>query len=719
MVVHPRDRLYELLPAVYRSRDAGQGEPLRALLTIIGDELARIETDIADLYDDWFIETCAEWLIPYIGDLLGVRPLHELTAVTDMSLRAYVANTLRYRRRKGTAPVLEQLARDITGWPCRVVEYFERLVTTQHLNHIRLYSPATASLRNANRLELTNSPLATLNHTAEVRRIEIGRGRYNIPNLGLHLWRLQPYVVQGVTPQPVTDPPDGRYWFSPLGNDIPLFNRPRTELEITQLANEPDLPVPLRRRALADDLTALRRGLIGDSTHLSPVRPAFQIAIPDGTGVLKPIPAAEILICDLGDWSRPPNSVSHGTQSFPIRVAVDPQRGRIAFPDGVLPDDLLVNYTYGFAADIGGGPYSRHSTLISPTPGDFTATVARRSTADVTTLAAALAAWSTSSASVGVITILDSATYAEDLTITMTPDRTLIVQAADGQRPLIRLLNPLRIVGNGDRATLNLNGLWLEGGIELSAGSLERLVIQHCTLVPGWRIDATGTPQFPNRPSIQAVAPNPDLRVELTRSISGALYLGEDADGLLAYDSIVDAFAPAMPACAAGAGGEKIGPPASFVRCTVYGEVRVRQTNLISESLMLGRVLAARRQIGCSRFSFLALGSRAPRRFRCQPDLALAAEAAARGRPLAALTAAQRQAITLSVTPSFTSTRFGHPAYMQLARTCPISIIQGAEDGNEMGAFYLIQQTYRLTNLQIALNEYLRVGLAAGVWFVT
>jgi len=719
MVIHPRDRLYELLPAVYRSRDAEQGEPLRALLTIIGDELARIETDIADLYDDWFIETCAEWLIPYIGDLLGVRPLHELTAVTDLSLRAYVANTLRYRRRKGTAPVLEQLARDVTGWPCRVVEYFERLVTTQHLNHIRLHSPATASLRDANRLELTNSPLTTLNRTAEVRRIEIGRGRYNIPNLGLHLWRLQPYVVQGVMPQPVTDPPDGRYWFSPLGNDIPLFNRPRTELEITQLASEPDLPVPLRRRALADDLTALRRGLISDSTYLSLVRPAFQIAVPDGTGTLRPIPAAEILICDLGNWRRPPTSIAYGPQSFPIRVAVDPQRGRIAFPAGIIPSDLLVNYTYGFVADIGGGPYSRHSTLVSPTPGDFAATVSRRSTADVTTLAAALAAWSTSSASVGVITILDSATYAEDISTTMSPGRTLVIQAADGQRPLIRLINPLRIVGNGDRATLTLNGLWLEGGIELAAGSLERLVIQHCTLVPGWRIDATGAPQFPDRPSIRAVAPNPDLRVELSRSISGALYLAEDADGLLAYDSIIDAFAPARPACAAGAGGEKIGPPASFVRCTVYGEVRVRQTDLISESLMLGRVLAARRQIGCSRFSFLAPRSRVPRRFRCQPDLALTAEAAARRQPLSALTATQRQAITLSVTPSFTSTRFGHPAYMQLARACPLPIIQGAEDGNEMGAFYLVQQTYRLTNLQIALNEYLRVGLAAGVWLVT
>ena len=71
-----RDRLYELLPAIYRIRDAENGEPLHALLTIMGDELARIEDDIAGLHDDWFIETCAEWVIPYIGDLLGVRGLH-------------------------------------------------------------------------------------------------------------------------------------------------------------------------------------------------------------------------------------------------------------------------------------------------------------------------------------------------------------------------------------------------------------------------------------------------------------------------------------------------------------------------------------------------------------------------------------------------------------------------------------------------------------------
>ena len=67
------DRLYQLLPAIYRIRDAEQGEQLRALLSLISDELASVEADIQGLYENWFVETSDEWVVPYIGDLLGVR----------------------------------------------------------------------------------------------------------------------------------------------------------------------------------------------------------------------------------------------------------------------------------------------------------------------------------------------------------------------------------------------------------------------------------------------------------------------------------------------------------------------------------------------------------------------------------------------------------------------------------------------------------------------
>ncbi len=138
-----KDRLYDLLPAVHRVRDAeGRAEgvegnlPLKSLLSIVAREVDVVEEELAQLYDDQFVETCAEWIVPYIGDLVGVGGLHDLKEAA--SRRAQVANTVAYRRRKGTAAILEGLARDATGWPAHAVEFFRYLVTTQHVNHVRL-----------------------------------------------------------------------------------------------------------------------------------------------------------------------------------------------------------------------------------------------------------------------------------------------------------------------------------------------------------------------------------------------------------------------------------------------------------------------------------------------------------------------------------------------------------------------------------------------------
>src|ERR1700730_3536765 len=128
------ERLYSLLPAVYRLHDEQQGGPLRALMSLIAQEFEALEENVEQLYDDQFIETCEDWVAPYIGDLIGYRPLHGVFPAVA-SPRAEVANTIGYRRRKGTAAMLEQLARDVTGWPARTVEFFEQLATTQYMNH--------------------------------------------------------------------------------------------------------------------------------------------------------------------------------------------------------------------------------------------------------------------------------------------------------------------------------------------------------------------------------------------------------------------------------------------------------------------------------------------------------------------------------------------------------------------------------------------------------
>ena len=113
-----RSELYELLPAIYRIRDAERGEPLKTLLSVIADQVGVLEEDLAQLYDDQFIETCAPWVVPYIGDLIGYRTLHNVVPKIG-NQRAEVAHTIAFRRRKGTAAMLEQLARDVTGWNAR------------------------------------------------------------------------------------------------------------------------------------------------------------------------------------------------------------------------------------------------------------------------------------------------------------------------------------------------------------------------------------------------------------------------------------------------------------------------------------------------------------------------------------------------------------------------------------------------------------------------
>src|SRR5258708_3998901 len=130
------DRIYNLLPAIYRIRDAQQGEPLKALLSVIADQVAVLEESLEQLYDDQFIETCAEWAVSYLGDLIGYRGVHD-ASVPRLSARAAVAHTINFRRRKGTAAVLEQLAHDVTGWYARAVEFFLLLGWTQHMNHVR------------------------------------------------------------------------------------------------------------------------------------------------------------------------------------------------------------------------------------------------------------------------------------------------------------------------------------------------------------------------------------------------------------------------------------------------------------------------------------------------------------------------------------------------------------------------------------------------------
>src|SRR5437764_1602969 len=135
------DRLFELLPVVYRQRDEEHRHALRDLLRVIAEQVNVIEDDIAQLYENWFIETCREWVVPYIGDLVGYEvpassgALHSARRTRAIAPRRAVANYLRDLRRRGTLPLLEELAEDVGGFSAHATEYYTLLGRTQSLNH--------------------------------------------------------------------------------------------------------------------------------------------------------------------------------------------------------------------------------------------------------------------------------------------------------------------------------------------------------------------------------------------------------------------------------------------------------------------------------------------------------------------------------------------------------------------------------------------------------
>ena len=251
-VTSSRDRLYDLLPQVHRQRDEQLGWPLRDLLRVIGEQVNVVEDDIRQLYDDWFIETCQDWVVPYIGDLAGYEPVQEAgepgTTAQDrqrnkiLTPRREVARTIQSRRRRGTLALLEELSRDTAGWPARAVEFYRSLGFFQSLNCPHLDRGRTADVRQMNELDLLDGPFNGLAHTVDVRRIDSARtvGRYNLPSAGVFVWRLKEYPVTGG--QCACHEEDGlpsAFSFSFLGNDAPLYARLELKAIPTTLPKSP------------------------------------------------------------------------------------------------------------------------------------------------------------------------------------------------------------------------------------------------------------------------------------------------------------------------------------------------------------------------------------------------------------------------------------------------------------------------------------------------
>ena len=678
------DRLFALLPAFLRLADAEAGRqhrpagdprdiedfgPLRTLASLLAREAQIVDEGLDDHYDNAFIETCAPWVIPYLGELLGVRGLADIPEGIDM--RARVANTLELRARKGTLGALEQAAADSSGWPVHAVEFWKLLAHAQTMRLPHLTMGRTIDMRARPDLARLGTAFERTARNVEVRRIETEGGRWNLGNIGLYLWRLRPVSISRHRALPVSGRRDFR--FHPLGCDAQLFTRPVAGTDLVH-------PAAIKRAIMAEDPTAY----VGDNRS---------IRIWVGGTEVDP---TTICAANLGSRAAPGAPEPEWTRTGGISglTLVDPELGRLVVdPDLSGPVDVSCHFAQ--ALELGGGEHERAAsigTLNAPT---------------VIAPSANIATAINGAGGAGVFTLNRSTRYTANGTINVPAGQSLRLVARNGAFPTIRIGNNGLRFDLGAEATVELNGLRLfRRGISVT-GDGAALELVDCTLVPGRELDTSGAPTNPGARSLNCEMVGASLRMD--RCITGPIRVAEDMDVRLG-ECILDANDPDEIAFTHTPGAERV--TASFDRCTIFGRVitsafadgaRVRPDGFgvatgaderlaTSDTLFVARtdpgVEAAFRQVGCIRFSYVPPGAVVPRLYRC----------------------------TRSPEPIFEATRYTDPAYMVLDPCTDPAILRGAEDGDQMGAYNRAAWGARADNIRRSIDDFLRFGHAAGTF---
>ena len=778
-------RLFALLPAHIRDRDAREGQALAGLFQVLGRASAELDAELDRLFDALFVETAPAAALPGFAALVGAPAFAALPSGEPP--RAFIANLLRFRRGKGTARVLADLAQDVTGEGAVAVEYYQRLARLAHLIDLRPDRPACADLRPGDMASRAGRAVDAAARLADLRSTTRAAGRHHVPMVGLHLLRplappfpapplsaaaLTPADLAGVPPLrpwPVAGVEQAGYWqlSAQPGRKLCLFNPDRrAEAVAAGLAGRQQpqhLPDRLRRLPLHLETEALRHaaleGRVAEQLWFTDEGlPLALFARRQGQMAFARLPPEQLLICNLDDdpptpGDRPsasrahqwvtgglPTATSHSASSM-IALGFDPATGRAIAP---LPGagmteivELRAAYATGIGRAIGAGPQDRNDPEVpfeirdSGTLRNLVRIVdatapAAGGPADqlrtVPTLADALGDIAVGGAGKRAFVILnrcDRDTTAT--TIDLHPGVTLHLIAAQWRpKKLVPGLadDPDRlgyIVRRERRFTLDaalivkaaappgpdeapgelvIDGLELTQGLALAANAASGLWLRHVTL------------RNPGTAALTAAAFQ-GLAIRIDDSICGPLSLepGDETGRIAISGSILSPDGAALPVVAA----DQL--DATLCDVTLFGPARLKSVEATG-CLFNGPLTVLHKQQGCLRFCYLAPGSQGPRRFRCQPDLALAAAADRKG---AGLSLAEAGAATLGATPLFLDTDLDEPTCALLHPLCPDGTRNGGEGGTEIGAMGPWAAGLRRANLMHLFDDFTPFGLETAI----
>lgn len=723
---HYEEKIWALIPEIHRFEDGTAERPdqLRALVKMLAEQAAIERRSIDRILADSRIAEADDWAVAYIGQLLGTRLLDPLNSA---GRRADVGHTLAYRRRAGTARLLEVLADDIADWDAVAEEAFQHLFRYPHaLDRDFPVGPVTHTprwgfpdLRRIRIGDVIGGPFEDMAYRPEFRPGRGTLGRYNIPKVNLFCYRKYAFPLAGVTPFRLDAT---HYTIDPSGRaHVPLFQIGGFDRPDCQKPAEWDVRMPitcLRLNAVRyclppaqtnggvnwdklvgrafesldaflDAANAVAAGNIPGlliaalDTECPKARllawsgdPAPSITLAIGAGA--PLDPHQLAAANLAEWA------DGATVNPQVAALVDPTTGQVQLmaAPGEPPFLEIRKVHYGILYGVGAGTHDRAERIPAAGP------------APIATTSPALSSVS------GDRLFGDCRTYtpvtASDR-IDVTADTRL--WASNIARPYVRLRPSAGATAIEVRATtpgvaLEINGLWLGALLSGAAamgtlaelrltGHFDRVTLADVTLDPG------GT---------QAALPG-DMPVPIP-------HLRLVIDGLV-EDLAIDRCILGSVHEAAGAGSSSMACTAARIAITdsillPHGADPVLSLEsaelTIERSTILGDCFLGRAEIGnsiidgmlevqdaqgsCLRFSAVRTGGRIPSPY-------------------------ESVILPGGLPPgSFESVRFGDAGLCAITPACPVEVATGGENRTEMGAFNRALVPIKRADLETKIAEF-------------
>ena len=294
------EKLWHLIPEVYRTEDGLGVNPgvLRQLIEAIAEQAAITRRSIDRLWEDQHIETCDQWAVPYIGDLVGIQPASVLDDEPGRSLRGEVAIAVNLRRRRGTPEAMETLLRLTTGWDVVIVEMFRRLVRARHrldpapVPTVRFTGTppgGTADLRRPVGAELALQVFDEYARTPDFRQLSGEDGAVGARKINIHLFRIRTFTITESDPVQLVVPAGFPRTFTidPSGRDIQLFHNGRQQAVLQITPGEPqcrmpfewEVDLPIRCRLLGNEEFVITAGDVITLSELGTPPTASELAV--------------------------------------------------------------------------------------------------------------------------------------------------------------------------------------------------------------------------------------------------------------------------------------------------------------------------------------------------------------------------------------------------------------------------------------------------------